>query len=210
LLSASAVGYYGDRGDEILSENTPPPPPGRDFLADVCRAWEAEATRAEKEPPGARAVRLRIGVVLGPGKDGPLHKMLYPVPGAPYLSPWKLGLGGPIGGGRQWLPWVHRDDVIGLIRWAMTRSDVASGPLNVVAPNPVTSRDLAGAIGRALGCPAVLPVPALAVRLLAGGVADAVLASQRVIPERAQALGYRFRFSTIEAALADLLPGAFA
>jgi len=201
LLNASAVGYYGPRGDESLSEDSPP---GSDFMAALCQAWEAESQRACHTRPAPRVVLLRIGVAFGPGEDGLLHRILYPLPGS-RVSPWTLGLGGPLGTGKQWLPWVHIQDVVGLLVWAMTNPNV-HGPLNVVAPDAVTNAQLARAIGRVLSRPAVLPVPAPAVRLLAGEVAEAVLVSQRVRPQKALDLGYRFRFTDIDAALRDLLP----
>nr|CAA9267708.1 Cell division inhibitor Slr1223 (YfcH in EC), contains epimerase/dehydratase and DUF1731 domains [uncultured Armatimonadetes bacterium] len=195
LVSASGVGYYGDRGDETVTEQTPP---GDDFRAEVCVAWEAEAREAEAL--GVRVVCARIGIVLGDG--GPLRQILYPLP-VP-VSPWKLGLGGPLGGGRQWMPWVHLDDVTALLRWA-AENPVVRGALNVVAPQPVTNAAFTRALGRVLRRPAVFPIPAFAVRLLAGEVAGALLTGQRALPALAQDLGYRFEHPEIEVALRSLL-----
>jgi uncharacterized protein len=191
LVNASAVGYYGDCGDEVVTEAHVP---GSDFLADVCVEWEAAAMRAREA--GARVALMRIGIVLGPG--GALEKMLRPLP-LP-INLWKLGLGGPLGSGRQWLPWIHLDDVVGLFRWAATEAEVA-GPCNATAPNPVTSRDFARTLGKIYGRPALLPVPALALRAMLGEFAASVLGGQRAIPAAAQQLGYRFRFTEIEPAL---------
>ena len=191
LVSASAVGYYGDRGDEPLTEEASP---GRGFLAEVCQAWEAAAQEAEAL--GIRVVRLRIGLVLGPG--GALTAL---------LRPFRLGLGGPLGRGDQWVPWVHRDDVVGLVRlaWSDRR---AAGALNAVAPEPVRQADLARALGRVLRRPAVLRLPAPLLRLALGEVADALLlASQRALPAQALRLGYAFRHRALEPALRAALRG---
>jgi uncharacterized protein len=191
FVSASAIGYYGPRpGDELLDEASAP---GSDFLADVVRQWEREAERAEAL--GIRVVRLRIGIVLGPG-GGALQKM---------ALPFKLGVGGPIGDGRQVVSWVHLDDVVGLCLLSLDDAR-ASGPINAVAPNPVTNRELSKAIGRALHRPAWLPVPRFAVGLALGEAADAVTTGQRVLPERARELGYPFRHATVD----DALQAAFA
>ncbi len=195
LISASAVGYYGDRGDEVVTEASSP---GTGFLPEVCVAWEAEALKAREA--GARVALMRTGIVLG--KGGALDKMLHPLP-LP-INPWKLGLGGPIGSGKQWLPWIHLDDVVALYLWAATTPQLA-GPCNVTAPNPVTSAEFARAIGRALHRPAALPVPALALKLGLGEFADSLLTGQKVIPTVPQRLGYRFRFPDLDAALASLL-----
>jgi uncharacterized protein (TIGR01777 family) len=185
LLSASAVGYYGDRGEEQLTEAASP---GSDFLAEVCRAWEAEAGRAEEM--GVRVARLRLGIVLD--RDGGAL--------APMLTPFRMGAGGPMGSGRQWFPWVHRADVVGLFLFALENAQ-ASGPINVVAPGIVRSSEFAHALGRALHRPAFLPAPAFALRLLLGEFADSVLASQRVLPARALELGYGFQYPQLEPAL---------
>ncbi len=196
LLNASAVGFYGDHRDSEITEDTPA---GTDYFGNVCTAWEDAAQEASTH--GGRVVFLRIGQVFARG-GGVIETMVNP-PQVP-LSPWKLGLGGPLGNGRQWVPWVHRDDVIGLIAWALENSDV-TGALNVVSPNPVTARQLADAMGKALGKPALVSVPAFALHALVGEFARYILASQRVVPTKALALGYNFRWPTLETALADVL-----
>jgi uncharacterized protein (TIGR01777 family) len=197
LVSASAVGYYGDRKDETITEDSPP---GSDFLAGVCAQWEAEARRAEEA--GVRVARMRIGIALGEG--GALEKMLYPLPFP--ISPWKLGLGGPLGSGRQWIPWIHLDDVVGLCLLAATNPQV-TGAVNVTAPHPVTNAEFARAIGRALGRPAVLPVPGFALRVILGEFAAYLLGGQRALPTVAQRSGYAFRYAEIDTALHSLLHG---
>jgi uncharacterized protein (TIGR01777 family) len=189
LVSASAVGFYGSRGDEPLPESAPA---GEGFVADVCRAWEAEARAAAAL--GVRVVSLRTGIVLGPG-GGALARM---------VTPFKLGVGGRLGSGRQWMPWVHLDDVVGLALHAAATAAL-SGPLNVAAPTPATNAELTRALGRALHRPAILPVPAAALRLAFGELAGVLLASQRVVPEVALRTGYRFRFEDLDAALRDAL-----
>lgn len=195
LVSASAVGFYGDRGDEVITEESGP---GKGFLPEVCQQWEQEAERASEF--GVRVCQMRIGIVLGRGSA--LEKMLYPLP-IP-VSPWKLGLGGPLGNGRQYMPWVHQDDVIAMFLWAMTAPEVR-GAINTTAPNPVTNAEFSRALGRALHRPAILPVPAFALRLILGEFAGSVLTGQKALPTVAQRLGYRFRFSDIDAALRSLL-----
>jgi uncharacterized protein (TIGR01777 family) len=185
LVSGSAVGYYGAHGDERVDEETLP---GDDFLAQVCVAWEREAERAAEL--GIRVVRLRTGVVLDRG-GGALSKML------PFF---KLGAGGPVAGGRQYLPWVHRDDVVG-IQLSALDGEEWSGPVNATAPEPATNRELSLALGRALHRPAVAPVPGFAVRLLYGDMAEVVTTGQRAVPARALALGYRFRHPELDEAL---------
>ncbi|HEY3266783.1 MAG TPA: TIGR01777 family oxidoreductase [Armatimonadota bacterium] len=187
LVSASAVGYYGDRGEESLSESAPP---GADFLAEVCRAWEAEAERAEEI--GLRVCCIRTGIVLGHG--GALQQM---------LPPFRMGLGGPMGSGRQWFPWVQLDDIVALYLHALD-TDV-SGPINGVGPTPIRQGDFARALGAALHRPAILPTPKLALRLLYGEFADTLFCSQKVIPEKAIRTGFRFRFHDAAAALAASL-----
>lgn len=190
LVSASAVGFYGDRGDEVLTEASPP---GEGFLADVCRAWEEEALAAAGH--GLRVVLLRIGVVLGAG-GGALARLV-PV--------FRLGLGGRLTlGGAQWMPWVHLDDVVGLALHA-AGTDGLSGPLNAVAPRPARNRDFTRALAAAVGRPALFPVPALALRVALGEVAAALTASQQVRPAAAEASGYRFLHPDLEGALAAVL-----
>jgi uncharacterized protein (TIGR01777 family) len=188
LVCASATGYYGDRGEEPLAEDAAP---GAGFLAGVCRAWEAEAIRAEAL--GLRVVRLRIGLVLGAG-GGALP---------PMLPLYRAGLGGPLGSGRQWWPWVALDDVVGLIRHALAGAVV--GAVNAVTPAPVRQRDFARALGRALGRPAVLPAPAWGLRLALGRFAPEILSSQRALPAAAQASGYGFLRTDLAGALAAAL-----
>ena len=186
LVSSSAVGVYGPRGDEPIDESVPPAE--GDFLADVVRAWEEEARRAEDL--GMRVVSLRTGVVLSPS-GGALEKML------PFF---RAGLGGPVAGGRQYVPWVHVDDVVGAFVFCADNEE-ASGPVNLTAPEPVTNRELSKALGRVLRRPAVLPVPALGLRLLYGEMASIVTTGQRAVPRRLEQLGYRFRQPDLEAAL---------
>jgi uncharacterized protein (TIGR01777 family) len=190
LVSQCAVGYYGERGDAIVDESTPP---GSDFLARLCADWEAAAREAERA--GVRVAVLRSGPLLDP--DGGLLKQL--------LLPFKLGVGGPLAGGRQYMPWIHRDEETSMLLWAADTEEV-SGSLNACAPNPVTNREFSRTLGRVLGRPAVVPAPKLAVAALRGSeLADAVVASLRVIPRRALDLGYEFRFPELEPALRDLL-----
>jgi uncharacterized protein len=196
LLNASAVGFYGDHGDDEITEETAPVP---DYFTHVCSRWE-EATQ-EAVSSGGRVVFLRIGQVFARG-GGVIESMINP-PQVPF-SPWKLGLGGPLGNGRQWVPWVHRDDVLGLFTLALENPSV-SGPLNAVSPNPVTAQVLADALGELLGKPARFPVPLFALKALVGEFAEYLVASQRVVPQRALALGYSFRWPTLEAALTDVV-----
>jgi uncharacterized protein len=188
LVSASAVGYYGSRGDEVLTEASRP---AEGFLGDVCVAWEQEALKAQEF--GVRVVCLRNGVVLGKG-GGALEKM---------TPPFKLGVGGRIGDGKQWMAWIHLDDVIGLIEFAI--SSALRGPANATAPHPVTNEQFTRALASALHRPAILPVPKFALDLLFGQMAQIVYASQRVIPEAALNAGYKFRFPELEPALLQIL-----
>jgi uncharacterized protein (TIGR01777 family) len=185
LVSASAVGYYGPRGDEVLDESAGP---GAGFLADVCRAWEQEALRAEDL--GLRVVRLRLGVVLA-ADGGALARM---------LPPFRAFLGGPVGSGRQWMSWIHRDDVTGLVVAALA-NDGYRGPVNATAPQPVANRDFASMLGRALARPAWLPTPTLALRLALGEMAELLLTGQRVLPGVANRLGYPWRYPELGGAL---------
>jgi len=186
LIVASAIGYYGNRGDEILTESSTT---GTDFLALVCRDWEAEASRAAAR--GIRTVMLRTGVVLS-GKGGALPKM---------LTPFKLGVGGRLGSGQQWMSWIAIEDVVGIIRNAIANEQVR-GPVNVVAPNPVRNEEFTRLLAAMLHRPAIFPAPAFMLRLAMGEMADAVLlGSDRVKPERMLAAGYKFRFEILEPAL---------
>ena len=186
LISASAIGYYGSRGDEILTEESRR---GTGFLADVAREWEAATAAAIAR--GIRVVNLRFGIVLS-ARGGALARM---------LTPFRLGLGGVIGDGRQWMSWIALDDVIGAIHHALT-TDALRGPVNVAAPGPVTNAEFTRTLGRVLERPTVVPLPAFAARLALGEMADALLlASQRVLPARLQASGYGFRHDSLESAL---------
>jgi uncharacterized protein (TIGR01777 family) len=190
LVSASAVGIYGERGEAIVDESTPP---GTDFLADACVRWEAAAKPAADA--GIRLAVIRTGLVLDP--DGGVLK--------PFLLPFRLGVGGPLAGGRWYMPWIHRDDEVGLILWALD-TEAADGPFNSCAPNPVTNREFSKALGRALHRPAITPTPRAAVAALLGReMAEAATTSIRAMPRRALDLGYGFRFTEVEPALRDLL-----
>jgi uncharacterized protein (TIGR01777 family) len=188
LVSASAVGFYGDRADEVLDEDSAP---GDDFLAGLCREWEEAALRAT---PRARVVLLRTGLVLA-REGGALPKL---------ARPFRMFAGGPLADGSMWQPWIHLADEVGIALLAL-RDDRAAGPVNGVGPAPVRNRDLARAIGKVLSRPALLPAPAAAIRLAIGEMAEVVLASQRVLPKRALALGYRFRYPEVGAAVRELL-----
>src|SRR5437867_11193033 len=189
FVSGSAVGYYGPLEDGIATEDTRP---GSDFLAGVCVQWEAEAARAASDR--TRVVGIRTGLVLA-RDGGALPEM---------LPPFRFGAGGPVGSGRQFWPWIHRDDWVGLALWAAGNNAV-SGPVNATAPNPVTNKEFASALGRALHRPSFMPAPAFALRLLLGEMADALLLSgQRALPAVAQRLGFTFKFANVDAALNDI------
>jgi uncharacterized protein (TIGR01777 family) len=186
FVSGSAVGYYGPRRDEVVTEDTPP---GSDFLARICVTWEEEARRAATGH--TRVVCIRTGVVLE--KDGGALPQMLP--------PFRFGAGGPVGSGRQYWPWIHRRDWIDLVRWAIQTPDL-SGALNATAPHPVTSADFARALGRAMHRPALMPAPAFALRLMLGEMADALLLSgQRAVPSRAERGGFTFTYRTVDDAL---------
>ena len=188
LVNASAIGFYGSRGDELLTEESSA---GGDFLAQLTQEWEAAADGAEAL--GIRVVKLRTGIVLGNG--GALTRM---------LLPFRLGLGGRLGSGHHWMSWIHIDDTIELIRLAASNPSVR-GPLNLTAPNPVRNREFTSALAQALHRPAVFPVPELAVRALFGEMAGVILASQRVLPKAALDLRYPFRFPHLAEALAAIV-----
>jgi len=192
LVSASAVGYYGDRGDEELTEAAAP---GGDFLAGVCVEWEREALVAADH--GVRVVTARTGIVLGAG-GGALAKM---------LPPFKLGGGGPLGNGRQWMPWIHVADLARLYLHAAETTAIV-GPMNAVAPEPVRNSEFTKALGRQLHRPAFMPAPYLGLRLLFGEFAQVLFASQRVIPRVALDTGFIFQFPEIAAALREILAPA--
>ena len=187
LICASAIGIYGDRGDEVLTEASPA---ASGFLADVCRDWEREADLAESL--GVRVVKLRIGIALG-RKGGALEKM---------LPPFRAFVGGKLGPGNQWMSWIHIADIVGLIRHALDHP--VSGVVNATAPNPVRNYDFTRELGAALHRPAIFPVPAIGLRLLFGEMADVLLASQLVLPKAAESAGYRFAFPELGPALRDL------
>ena len=190
LVSASAIGFYGDRGDEILTEDSAP---GKDFLAQVCQEWEAATEPAARA--GIRVVRLRFGMILSP-VGGALRKM---------LLPFRLGAGGRMGSGAQYVSWIAIDDAIGAIHHAVGTESL-HGPVNAVSPAPVTNAEFTRVLARVLSRPAIFPMPAFAARLAFGEMADALLlASARVMPTRLQASGYRFRYPELEGALRHLL-----
>lgn len=190
LVSQSAVGYYGDRGDAVVDESTGP---GESFDAEVVVAWEQAAREAEAE--GIRLVLTRTGQVLDP-TGGLLGEL---------LLPFKLGLGGPIAGGDQYLSWIHRDDEVGILLWALDNAEV-SGVVNATSPNPATNKDFSKGLGKALGRPAVLPLPGFVLDLKFGKAFGGVLrGGQRVIPKRTEELGYEFRFPELDGALEDLV-----
>jgi uncharacterized protein len=185
LISSSAIGYYGAHGEEPLDEDAPP---GNDFLAQVCVEWEA-AARTSTEL-GLRAVQVRTGVVLDRA-GGALGKM---------LPPFRLGVGGPVAGGRQYISWIHTEDVLGMMLAAL-EDERWSGPVNATAPEPVPNRDFSRALGRALGRPSLLPVPGLALRALYGDMAEIVTTGARVMPAKALVLGYEFAYPQLAPAL---------
>jgi uncharacterized protein len=192
VVQASAVGYYGPRGEEIITEDSDP---GEDFLARLCQQWEASTAGVEQL--GVRRVILRIGLPLDP-KGGVLPK---------FLLPFRMFAGGPIGSGRQYIPWLHMQDQVRAMRFLIDNQG-ASGPYNLSAPYPVSNRQFARTLGQVLRRPAVLPAPAVAVRLVLGEMSTVVLTGQRVIPSRLQAAGYQFAFTRLEEALRDLLQPA--
>jgi uncharacterized protein (TIGR01777 family) len=190
FVCSSAIGYYGDRGDELLNEESAP---GVGFLPEVCREWEA-ATRPATEA-GIQTVQIRTGVVLSP-RGGALSKM---------LTPFKMGVGGKIGSGKQWMSWIDVEDMVGAIHHIL-KSDLLHGPVNMVAPKPVTNEEFTGTLGSVLSRPAILPMPALAVKLLFGEMGETVLlGSQRVEPSQLISSGYPFRFRTLRQSLENIL-----
>ena len=188
LVSGSAVGYYGARGDEVVDENSPP---GLEYQSELCAAWEAAALRAESS--GVRVCLLRTGIVLGRG--GALAQM---------LPAFKLGLGGRLGDGRQWMSWIHLEDEIGLVLHLLTHQSL-KGAFNATAPAPVTNREFVNQLGAALHRPAVLAMPAPVVRLLIGDMAHLLLTGQQAIPKRTLDSGYRFRYPELRPALDSVL-----
>ncbi|MDE0300253.1 MAG: TIGR01777 family oxidoreductase [Candidatus Poribacteria bacterium] len=185
LVCASAIGFYGDSGDEEFTEDSPP---GNDFLAEVCQDWESEAQKAEDL--GIRVVRVRFGHVLG--KNGGLLKTMLP--------PFYMGLGGRLGSGTQWMSWIHNDDVAGIILHSIENQNV-SGALNATSPMPVRNVEFTKTLGRVIRRPTFLPVPTFALKLRYGEFTDFVLMSQRVLPDKTLSLGYEFRYANLESAL---------
>ena len=189
FISGSAVGYYGDRGEETLTETSPP---GHDFLAELAKQWEAAATDVEQV---TRVALIRTGIVLD-REGGALPKM---------LPPFKMFVGGPLGSGTQYMPWIHKDDWVRLVSWTLTHEG-ARGPLNATSPAPVTNAEFSKALGRVMKRPSLLPAPAFALRIALGEMADALLLSgQRALPVRATDLGFSFRYANIDEALASVL-----
>jgi uncharacterized protein len=192
VISGSAVGYYGPCGDEVVTEESRA---GNDFLAHVCKQWEAEAQKAASDR--TRVVCIRTGIAVE--RDG----------GAlpPMLPPFWFGVGGPMGSGRQYWPWIHRADWIALVRWAVD-TPAAAGPINATGPTPVTNREFVRALGRAMHRPAFMPAPGFALRLLLGEMADAlILSGQRAVPAKAERLGFSFRYRNVTDALAAIFTG---
>jgi uncharacterized protein (TIGR01777 family) len=189
LVSGSAIGFYGPHGDEELTENSLA---GIDFFSKLCTDWERAAQAATSQ--GVRVVLLRTGVVFDKN-GGALTKM---------LPPFKMGVGGPIAGGRQYMSWIHNDDLCGLILFALDHLEV-NGPLNATAPNPVTNKEFSKALGKVLGRPTFLPTPGFALRVMLGEVSQVITQGQRVLPRKALDAGYAFKFTEVEAALRDLL-----
>jgi hypothetical protein len=190
LVSASAVGYYGEQGDRPITEDTPPTP---GFTHDLCAAWEREAAKAGEL--GVRVCLMRIGVVLDEG-GGALAKM---------LPAFRMGAGGRLGTGKHWFPWIHRADVTAICQWLLA-NDKARGAYNVGAPNPVTNAEFTRALGRALGRPTVLPMPEAALKLLFGEMSELLLVSDRMLPKRLLDEGFKFRYPDLDRALAAIFP----
>jgi uncharacterized protein len=188
LVCASAIGYYGSRGDEVMTESSPP---GKGFLPEVCVEWERAAGQAATL--GMRVAIIRIGVVLD-ARGGALGRM---------LPPFRAGVGGPIGSGHQWMSWIHAEDLAELFRLVIEGPH--DGVFNGVAPFPIVNREFTQELARVLGRPAILPIPALALKLLFGEMAEVLIESQRVVPQAAEAAGFRFHFPHLAPALADLL-----
>jgi uncharacterized protein len=190
MLCASAIGYYGNRGDELLTESSAP---GNDFLAKVCIEWEQATNPAAQK--GIRVVNLRFGVILS-AEGGALAKM---------LTPFRMGVGGRVGSGKQWMSWIALDDVVSVIKFLLV-AEVLRGPVNVVSPNPVTNAEFTKILGKVLARPTLFPIPEFGVRLAFGEMADALLlASQRVEPKRLKEAGYQFEYPELERTLSQVL-----
>lgn len=190
MVSASAIGFYGDRGDEKLDEGSSA---GAGFLSEVCRDWEREALEAEKIE-GTRVVRLRAGMVLG--RDGGALPRILPI--------FRWGAGGVLGSGNQWMSWIHENDFLSMIEWALAESDL-QGAVNAVGPTPLTNREFTQALSQALRRPALIPAPAPALKFALGEMSDVVLHSQRVLPKKAMERGFQFQFNEFSAAIEHLL-----
>ena len=190
LINASAVGYYGARGDETLTEASAP---GNDFLSALCRDWEEEAKKAEEL--GMRVVRLRTGIVLASG-GGALAKM---------ALPFKFFLGGSLGSGQQWMSWIHREDHVGLIMHLIDHADI-HGAVNATAPNPARNKEFSKTLGKVMGRPCWAPVPGFALKIVVGDMAEMLLTGQRVLPVAAEKSGYRFRYPELQGALEACMP----
>lgn len=188
LISASAIGYYGDRDDETLTESSAP---AHDFLANVCKDWETEAGRAREKD--IRVASLRIGIVLGPD-GGALDAMLLPA---------KLGANGPLGSGKQWWSWIHREDLVGIIEHTLTSN--VDGPINATSPNPVQQKEFAKVLGKVMHRPSFIPAPTFALKTILGEFSVELLSSKKVIPEKIQEAGYTFKFPDLEKALRQIL-----
>ena len=188
LVCGSAIGIYGSRGDEILTESSAP---GNDYLAEVCQEWEKQAAKAESL--GIRVARIRTGIVLGKG-GGALEKM---------LPPFKAFVGGKIGSGKQWMSWIHLDDLVGIICHALVNP--MNGAFNGTAPNPVTNAEFTSELAGALGRPALFPVPAFALKAMFGEMSEMLLGGQRVLPKATEAAGYRFQYPELGPALRNIL-----
>jgi uncharacterized protein (TIGR01777 family) len=189
LLSASAAGFYGNRQDDVLDETQSA---GNDFLATVCQDWESEANRAARK--GMRTITARLGVVLGRG-GGAMSKM---------LPAFRFFVGGPIGNGRQWFPWIHIEDLISAIQFVLS-NDTVSGPVNFCGVQPATNRDLARTLGKTMKRPSIMPAPAFMVRLVMGELGNAVLFSQRTVPAKLLSLGFTFKYPTIQDAVSEIV-----
>ncbi len=189
LVNASAIGYYGPHGDEELTEDSPP---ASDYLAKLCVDWERAARAAESS--GVRCALVRIGIVLD--KEGGALAQL--------LTPFRIGAGGPVAGGKQWMSWIHHEDMTGVLLLALDNPE-AVGPLNGTAPNPATNRDFSTALGKALHRPSFFPTPRFMLRAMLGESADVVATGQRVLPKRTLALGYSYKFPHIDAALEEIV-----
>ena len=189
FISASGIGFYGDRNDEELSDNSTP---GKDFVADVCKVWEFESQQLTKI--NIRNIQIRTGLVLST-EDGALKQM---------LPAFKMFFGGPLGNGKQWSSWLHIDDIVGIYLYALENEKI-TGPLNAVSPNPIRMKDFARTLGKVLKRPSLFPVPKFILKFVVGEATEVVTASQKVIPEKLIKSDYKFKFTKLEDALRDLL-----